>query len=66
MIALEALIELIAPFLPSFLDKEEGRAISILLLNGLANTVIIGGAFMMTSALLDVAIFGVKTATDII
>lgn len=64
-IALDALIELIAPFLPPFVEKEDVRTISILLLSVITPTAFLGGAFVAASALSDVAIFGVKTATEI-
>ena len=64
-IALDALIEIIAPFLPPFVDKEDVRTISILLLSVITPTAILGGSFVIASALSDVAIFGVKTATEI-
>lgn len=64
-IALDALIEIIAPFLPPFVDKEDVRTISILLLSVITPTAVLGGAFVAASALSDVAIFGVKTATEI-
>lgn len=59
------MIELIAPFLPPFVEKEDVRTISILLLSVITPTALLGGAFVTASALSDVAIFGVKTATEI-
>lgn len=64
-IALDALIDIMAPFLPPFVDKEDVRTISILLLSVVTPTAVLGGAFVAASALSDVAIFGVKTTTEV-
>jgi hypothetical protein len=64
-IAVDTLIELIVPFLPPFLSREDVRSIAVLLLSVVTPAAFIGGSLVTVSALSDVAIFGFKTAKEV-
>ncbi len=64
-IAIDALIDLVIPFLPPFIDKQDVRSIAILLLSVITPAAFVGGALVTASAISDIAIFGCKTATEI-
>ena len=61
-IAIDAIIEMIVPFLPPFIDKKDVHSIAILLLTVVTPAAFVGGAVVTVSALSDIAIFGCKSA----
>lgn len=64
-IAIDALIDLMIPFLPPFLDKEDVRSIALLLLSILTPAAFMGGTAKLAEVLSEIAIFGFKTGVTV-